>query len=166
MTEALLVIGVILSALAVALCIVIIYRSGRTGSGIPPLLAQRLLSIEGAIGRSDATIRDELGRGREETRDGAKSLREEVTGLFERLAGSLRASMIDLSTGQQAQLETFATRLNEAKAESAANARNLREEIQSILQQVGEAVSKSHRRTGNCPNREARCGNHPDHVID
>src|ERR1700720_3497151 len=110
-----LVIGVILSALAVALCIVIIYRSGRTGSGIPPLLDQRLLSIEGAIGRADATIRDEPVRGGEETRDGAKSLREEVTSLFERLASALRASMNDLSTGQQAQLETFATRLNEAK---------------------------------------------------
>ena len=33
MTEALLLIGVILSALAVALCIVIIYRSGRSYSG-------------------------------------------------------------------------------------------------------------------------------------
>lgn len=131
MTEALLVFGVILSALAVALCIFIIYRSGRSGSGIPPLLDQRLLSIEGAIGRSDTIIRDELARGREETRDAARSLREEVTGLFERLAGSLRAPMNDLSTGQQAQLDTFATGLNEAKAGSAAEARNLREEIQS-----------------------------------
>jgi DNA recombination protein RmuC len=139
-TETLLVIGVILSALAVALCVVVIYRSGRTASDVPAILDQRLLSIEGAIGRSDATIRDEFGQGREEARNGARSLREEVSGLFERLAGSLRASMNDLSTGQQAQLETFATRLNEAKAESAADARNLREEIQSILQQVGEAV--------------------------
>ena len=71
----------------------------------------------------------------------ARSLREEVSGLFERLAGSLRASMNDLSTGQQAQLETFATRLNEARTSAASDARNLREEIQSILQQLGEAVS-------------------------
>jgi hypothetical protein len=108
--EALLVIGVILSALAVALCVVIIYRSGRTTSGIQAVLDQRLLGVEGSISRSDGTIRDEFGRGREEAREGARSLREEVTGLFERLGGSLRASMIDLSTGQQAQLETFATR--------------------------------------------------------
>ena len=83
-----------------------------------PILDQRLLGIEEVIGRSDGTIRDEFGRGREEAREGARSLREEVTGLFERFAGSLRASMIDLSTGQQAQLETFATRLNEAKSQS------------------------------------------------
>jgi hypothetical protein len=86
-TEALLVICVILSALAVVLCVVIIYRSGRTASGIPPILDQRFLSIEGAIGRSDASIRDEFGRDREEGREAARSLREEVTGLFERLAG-------------------------------------------------------------------------------
>jgi hypothetical protein len=113
--EALLVIGVILSALAAALCIFIIYRSGRAASSISPILDQRLLAIEGGIGRSDAAIRDEFGRDREEGREAARSLREEVSGLFERLAGSLRASMNDLSTGQQAQLEIFATRLNEAR---------------------------------------------------
>ena len=140
MTETLLLIGVMLSALAVALCIVIIYRSGRTASSISPILDQRLLGIEAAIGRSDATIRDEFGRGRQETREGARALREELTCLFERLAGALRASLNDLSTGQQAQLETFAAHLNEARTGAAADARNLREEIQSTLQQLGEAV--------------------------
>lgn len=48
--------------------------------------------------------------------------------------------MNDLSTGQQAQLETFATRLNEARTSAASDARNLREEIQSTLQQLGDAV--------------------------
>jgi DNA recombination protein RmuC len=138
--DALLLISVILSALAVVLCIVIIYRSGRGAASISPILEQRLASIEGAIGRSDAILRDEFGRGRDETREGARSLREEVTGLFERLAGSLRASLNDLSTGQQAQLETFAARLNEARTGAAADARGLREEIQLVLKQLGEAV--------------------------
>jgi DNA recombination protein RmuC len=140
LTEALLVTGVVLSALAVALCLVIIFRPSRATSGIPIILDQRLLSIERAIGRSDAIIRDEFGRDRDEGREAARSLREEVTALFERLAGSLRASMHDLSTGQQAQLETFATRLNEARTSAASDARNLREEIQSALQQLGDAV--------------------------
>jgi DNA recombination protein RmuC len=139
-TEALLVIGVIMSALAVALCLIIIYRSGRTASGISPALDERLISIAQAMGESDATIRDEFGRGREEAREGARSLREELTGLFDRLVGSLRGSINDLSTGQQTQLQTFATRLNEAKIESASDARNLREEIQSTLQHLGETV--------------------------
>jgi hypothetical protein len=140
-TEALLVTGVVLSALAVALCLVIIFRSNRAGPGTPIILDQRLLGIEGAIGKSDATIRDEFGRGREEGREAARSLREEVSGLFERFAGSLRASMNDLSTAQQAQLETFAAWLNEARISAAADARNLREEIQSTLQQLGETVA-------------------------
>jgi DNA recombination protein RmuC len=137
--EALLIVGVVL-AVAVGLGILIIYRPGRSPTAISPILEQRLLSIEAAIGRSDSTIREEFGRGRDETREGSRSLREEVTGLFERLTGSLRASLNDLSTAQQVQLETFATRLNEAKTESATDARNLREESQLTLKQLGQTV--------------------------
>src|SRR5271169_2446306 len=99
--EALLIVGVVLTV-AVVLGILIIYRSGRT-SALSPILEQRLLSIEGAIGRSDLTIREEFGRGREETRDGSRSLREEVTGLFGNLGGALRASLgekLDTVSGQ------------------------------------------------------------------
>ena len=52
-------------------------------------------------------------------------LREEITGLFDKLTGSLRASLSDLSNSQHSQLEGFATRLTEAKAEAATDARNL-----------------------------------------
>jgi DNA recombination protein RmuC len=139
--EAVLIASVVLSAAAVVLCILILYKSGRALSAISPILEQRLFSIDGAIERSDATIRDEFGRGRSETHENSRSLREEVTGLFETLSGSLRASLNDLSTGQQAQLETFAARLNEARSGAAADVRNLREEIQLTLKQLGETVS-------------------------
>ncbi len=94
-TEPLLIISVILSAVAVVLCVVVFYRSGRSASVLSPILDQRVLGIEGTIG---AALRDEFGRDRDETREASRSLREEVTGLFERLAGSLRASLTDLST--------------------------------------------------------------------
>lgn len=103
-------------------------------------MEQRLPGIEGAIGRSDTTIREEFARGRDETREGFEITREEVTGPFERLSGSLRSSLSDLSTGQQAQLDGFATCLNGARTGAAADARNLREEIQLTLSQLGEAV--------------------------
>jgi hypothetical protein len=61
--EALLVIGVVFSALAVALCIVVIFRSRRSDSSIPVMLDQRLLSIEAAMSRSDAAIRDRIWSG-------------------------------------------------------------------------------------------------------
>src|SRR6266850_8266338 len=100
--DALLLVGVIL-AVAFVLSILIIYRLGRAPSAISPILEQRLLSIEAAIGRSDATIREEFGRGRDETREGSRSLREEVTGLFGNLGDALRASLgekLDIVSGQ------------------------------------------------------------------
>ena len=137
--EALLVVGVML-AVAVVLGILIIYRTGRSPSTISPILEQRLINIEGAIGRSDSSIREEFGRGRDETRDSSRSLREELTTLFQSLTESLRSSLNDLSTGQQSQLDAFATRLGETRTEAATDARNLREEIKSTLKQFGEAV--------------------------
>ncbi len=56
--ESIMIASVILSAIAVVLCAVILYRSGRTASAISPTLDQRLLGIEGAIGRSHAAFRD------------------------------------------------------------------------------------------------------------
>jgi hypothetical protein len=101
--DAVLIASVILSGLAVVLCIVILYRSGRAPSAIAPILEQRLQRLEAAIGRSDATIREEFGRGRDETREGSRSLREEVTGLFGNLGGALRVTLgekLDTVSGQ------------------------------------------------------------------
>jgi DNA recombination protein RmuC len=67
-------------------------------------------------------------------------LREEVAGLFERLAGALRGSLSDLSAGQQARLDDFSNRLGETSNRQAEDARNLREEIQRTLGQLCEAV--------------------------
>jgi hypothetical protein len=66
--EAVLIASVVLSAATVVLCILILYKSGRTPSAISPILEQRLISIEGAIERSDTTTRNEFGRGRESYR--------------------------------------------------------------------------------------------------
>src|SRR6266404_3585339 len=97
--EALLLVCVIL-AVAFVLSILIIYRSGRGPSAISPILEQRLQSLEAATARSDATIREEFGRGRDETRESSRSLREEVTGLFGNLSDALRASLGEkLDTG-------------------------------------------------------------------
>jgi DNA recombination protein RmuC len=76
---------------------------GATPSAIAPILEQRLVGIEGAIGRSDSTIREEFGRGRDETREGSRSLREEVTGLFGNLGDAVRATLgekLDTVSGQ------------------------------------------------------------------
>jgi DNA recombination protein RmuC len=137
--EAGLLVTSILSAVAAVLGIVILQRLSRP-SVLPPLLEPRLLDIEGAVGRCEASLRDELARGRDETREASRSQREEVAGLFERLSSALRASLGDLSTGQQVRLDDFANRLGEASARQAEDARNLREEIRRTLGQLGGAV--------------------------
>jgi hypothetical protein len=111
-----LIASVILSAVAVVLCVGILYRTGRRASSISPLLEQRFLGIEEAIGRSNTTIRDEFGRGRD--RRGNRPVRT-ACWLSEGVA----------KRSQQGQLDTFAARLNEARIGATAVARNLREEI-------------------------------------
>src|SRR6266446_1914732 len=156
--EAVLIASVVLSAAAVILCILIIYRSARAPSAISPVLEQRLISIEGAIGRSDAILRDEFGRGREEVRESSRSLREEVTGLFGNLSDGLRASLgekLDTVTGQitaltegnerrQDVLRTnVEAKLGELNTDAGLTAKALREEITNSLQNLGGALSQT-----------------------
>jgi DNA recombination protein RmuC len=156
--EAVLIANVVVSGLAVVLCILIIYRSRRAPSAISPALEQRLLAIEGAIVRSDTTIRDEFGRGRDEGRESSRSLREEVAGLFGSLGDALRASLgekLDMVTGQLTALtegnerrqETLRAnveaKLGELKTDAGLSARALREEIPTNLQNLGGALSQT-----------------------
>ncbi len=129
-----------LLALAILVCIGVIYRMGRAGTTVSPILDQRLLSIEGSIRRSDPTIREEFGRGRDETREASRSLREEVTGQFKSLSESVRGSIGDLTTGQNTRMAEFSERLDGAKASAAGDAKALREEIQSTLQRLSDGV--------------------------
>src|SRR6266404_7450952 len=148
--QAVLIASVVLSGLAVLLCVLVLYRSGRTPS-ISPILEQRLLSIEAAIGRSDATIREEFGRGRDETREGSRSLREEVTGLFGNLGDALRASLgekLDTVSGQITRLtegnerrqevlrKTVEERLDAIRKENT-------EKLDQMRQTVDEKLSKA-----------------------
>jgi DNA recombination protein RmuC len=156
--EAVLIASVVVSGLAVVLCILIIYLSRRAPSAISPALEQRLLSIEGAIVRSDTTIRDEFGRGRDEGRESSRSLREEVAGLFESLGDALRACLgekLDMVTGQITALtegnerrqETLRAnveaKLGELKTDAGVSAKALREEITTNLQNLAGALSQT-----------------------
>jgi DNA recombination protein RmuC len=138
--EILLIAVILLLAFVALICVGVIHRHGRAGTTIPPVLDQRLIAIEGAISRSDSVVREEFGRGREETRESSKSLREEVTGLFGSLATSVWGSMGDLATGQNSRLGDFTERLDAAKTTAAADAKALREEIQGTLQRLGDNI--------------------------
>jgi DNA recombination protein RmuC len=131
---------ILLLALVVLVCIGVIYRMGQGSSALSSVLDQRFIAIEGAISRSDSTIREELGRGRDETGKASRSLREEVTGQFRSLSESVRGSIGDLTISQNARMGEFSERLDGAKTTAAADAKALREEIQGTLQRLSDNI--------------------------
>jgi DNA recombination protein RmuC len=90
------------------------------------------------ITRLEQGLRDEFARDRQESAGASKLLREEVIDNFNSLAANVRDAMSDLASGQQRQLESFSTRLNESRLEAGTNARALREEVQLTLKQMGD----------------------------
>jgi DNA recombination protein RmuC len=141
--EATLVIVTLLAILVAALCVAMLYRMRSGNAVISPVFDQRLAVIEGSITRSDTLVRDEFARGRDESREGARSLREEITTQFGSLATSVRGSLADLAIGQNARLEDFSGRLNEAKTTAAADAKALREEVAQSLQALGGTLAQT-----------------------
>ena len=121
----------------------ILYRIRSAGSAISLPIDQRLVALDKAITRTDATVMGEFALGREESRQGAKSLREEITTQFGSLAGSVRGSVADFATGQNTRLEDFAGRLNEVKATAATDAKALREEVSQNLKTLGDTLAQT-----------------------
>jgi DNA recombination protein RmuC len=108
MQDALLLINVVLTALALALLLFIVVQGAKSGEALPEA---RLLQLEGAITRLDGSVRQEFYRGREESGKDAQALREEI-----------------------------ARRLQEANAEAERDGKELREELRSIVNALGEGV--------------------------
>ncbi len=124
-----------LAVAGVALGLAIIIRLGR----LKP--SSQSQGVESDIAKMEQGLRDEVARGRQESATGSKLLREEVIGAFGLLADNLRKAMSDLSVGQSVQLDGFGNRLGEVKAEAAANARALREEVQQTLRLLGDRLA-------------------------
>jgi DNA recombination protein RmuC len=143
LVETVLVSVTLLAILVAALCVGMFYRVRSSNAVISPALDQRLVAIEGSITRSDTLVRDEFARGRDESREGARSLREEITTQFAALATSVRGSLADLATGQNTRLEDFSGRLNDAKTTAAADAKALRGEVIQNLQSLGGTLTQT-----------------------
>jgi DNA recombination protein RmuC len=142
-TDAMLAVTSLLLLLVVGLFAAVFYRLRSAGVGISLSLDQRLAAIEGAVSRSDASVRGEFAQGREESREGARSLREEIMTLFGSLASSVRDSVAGLATGQNTRLEDFAGRLNETKTSATTEAKALREEVSQNLKSLGDALAQT-----------------------
>ena len=91
---------------------------------------------------------------RAESATGAKQLREEVVGTLKTLSETITQTMGELASVQRAQLEAFSTqlgsftqasgeRLDGIRSESAAGAKQLREEVVTTLKSISETMAKT-----------------------
>jgi DNA recombination protein RmuC len=91
---------------------------------------------------------------RAESATGAKQLREEVVGTLKTLSETITHTMGELANVQRSQLEAFSTqlgsfakasgeRLDGVRAESAAGAKQLREEVVATLKSISETMAKT-----------------------
>src|SRR4051812_25655483 len=105
-----LIAAIALLFLLVVLVIVHMVRPPAAVCDMSPLQA-RLDAIERNQERVERSIREELGRGRDEAGTLGKALREEVQGSLNAFGSSVREQVAEMSLVQKHQLELFAGQL-------------------------------------------------------
>jgi DNA recombination protein RmuC len=133
--EALSVVTLVIAIAGVALAAAILLRIAR----LDPSPERQ--SLTASMAGLERTLRGEFASGRQENATGSTLLRQEVIGNFGALADGVRQAMSDLASGQKLQLDGFSDRLSQSRAEAAANARALREEVQLTLRQLGDRLA-------------------------
>ena len=106
-------------------------------------LEAKFSAIEGQIVGIDRMVRDELARGRDETANASRMLREEITGSFASLSDATRGAMKDLGDAQQGRLEDFSKRLDSLRTDLSQNATMLRDQVGLTLTRLGDSVRES-----------------------
>ncbi|MGE5560557.1 MAG: DNA recombination protein RmuC [Chloroflexota bacterium] len=135
MSETLLYIIAGLLAANLLLLLVVASRLGRVaGQGVESHLA----SLEKLLDRQERTLRDELGRGREEAQASARSQREELQGGLRQLSASIIGQMAEIGTMQKGQLEAFATQLVQLTALNEQKMAQMRETLDRSMKELRE----------------------------
>ena len=163
--DAMLVIVTLLAILVATLCVTMLYRMRSGSVAISPILDQRLLAIEGAVSRADTVLREEFGRARVETQEGARSLREEIQSTLLRLSDNIGNRIDELMVAQGEKLDTVTAQINaltegnerrqetlranveaklvELKTDAATSTKTLRDEVSQSLKVLGDALTQS-----------------------
>jgi len=112
----------------------------------------QLDAFSGQLGSFAKASGERLDGVRVESANGAKQLREEVVGTHKTLSETITKTMGDLANVQRAQLEAFSTqlgafakasgeRLDGVRSESAAGAKQLREEVVATLKSISDTMA-------------------------
>ena len=151
MTEILLAFTLVFLAILLALVVMLLRRTSQSDGSV---LTSRLDVFEKVLERTEGAIRDESGRSREELSKAAREQRQELVDAFKTFGDSSLRSNSEFAAMQRAQLEAFSSqlasfaqssegRLDGMRTESAAGAKQLREEVVSTLNALAETNTKT-----------------------
>ncbi len=148
MTDMLLAAGVLLLLVLVVLHVVALSRGG--GRRLEQVQV-RIDSLDKGQERAERTIRDELGRNRQEAAEGGKQLREEVAASLKGVGDSVVLAVGELGGQQKGQLETLRVvvdqRLKQIQEDSSGKLELMRQVVEEKLQgtlekRLGESFSQ------------------------
>ncbi len=151
------IVTLILLAVVIVLLLAIFLKISKVGS---PMLDSRLDAFEKAQERTERAVREEVARSREELGKAEKEQRQELTEAFKVFGDSFAQRMVDVAGVQKAQLAAFsdqltcftklsAERLDGGRTESAASAKQLREEVVATLTSISDTTTGTMREWAN-----------------
>ncbi len=149
MTDILLFIVLGLLATAIILLLFLLKRAARSDiSSFSP----RLDALAVAFDRTERAVREEASRSRDEAGKAAKEQRQELAEAFKTFGDSIMQRMVEAASLQKMQLDTFSSqlsgftrasgeKLDAARTESTAGAKQLREEVIAALKGIAGSTT-------------------------
>lgn len=114
------------------------FMRGRRGAAENADVQKKIDGIEKLLERHERLLREELARSRAESHDGARRIREEMTGGITVLGDSLSKRMSEIAGLQKNQLELFAAQLKELTSSNEGRLDKLREGVDARLKLIQE----------------------------
>ena len=133
MTETLLILAIFLGVTAIILLAVLLRRS--TTTDLSPVLT-RLDTLEKFQERTERSVKEEIGRNRQESAEQARGLREEVQGTLKTSTDSLVQAVDRISAAQHQRLEDFAKQLSTLTESNVQKSDELRAAVDGKLKEL------------------------------
>jgi DNA recombination protein RmuC len=141
-----------LAVLVVIVVLIIIVLKKTSSSDSSSVLPSRLDALEKGQERTERAVKAEIAQSREELGKAAREQRQELTEAFKIFGESVTQRISDVAGIQKGQLETFSAQLasfaktsteqlEADRAESATNAKQLREEVVATLKGISESIT-------------------------
>lgn len=141
----------VLLVVVVVLLLLLLVKTSKAGN---PMLDSRLDAFEKAQERTERAVREDVAKSREELGKAAREQRQELTEAFKVLSDTSGRRMMEAAGVQKAQLDAFSSQLvsftkasveslDGIRAESAAGAKQLREEVVATLTSLSETTTRT-----------------------